>query len=120
MGKNNNTQKYPCPCCGYLMFEEGPGSLEICTICFWQDDIIDLEQMYEPAGPNKLSLEKSQINFAQLGAVEERFVEHVRSVSSESAKESNWRVLDRSKDIPRDIKTDSVDFKELYYWYWSP
>jgi hypothetical protein len=34
--------KYPCPCCGYLMFYEGPGSYDICKICFWEDDLSQL------------------------------------------------------------------------------
>jgi len=29
---------YPCPCCGYLVFTEPPGSYDICSICFWEDD----------------------------------------------------------------------------------
>ncbi|WP_022878428.1 CPCC family cysteine-rich protein, partial [Microbacterium sp. B19] len=29
---------FPCACCGYLMFKQEPGSHEICTICYWQDD----------------------------------------------------------------------------------
>jgi len=33
---------YPCPCCGYLVFTEPPGSFEICPICFWEDDVSQL------------------------------------------------------------------------------
>ncbi len=33
---------YPCPCCGYLVFTEPPGSYTICPICFWEDDISQL------------------------------------------------------------------------------
>lgn len=33
---------YPCPCCGYLQFGEPPGSYEICAICFWGDDAVQL------------------------------------------------------------------------------
>ena len=34
--------KYPCPCCGHLIFLEPPGSYDICEICFWEDDIVML------------------------------------------------------------------------------
>jgi rubrerythrin len=34
--------KYPCPGCGYLVFDEPPGSYEICPICFWEDDLAQL------------------------------------------------------------------------------
>ncbi|HEP9402485.1 hydrolase, partial [Pseudomonas aeruginosa] len=32
--------RYPCPCCGYLTFDEEPcGTYEICPVCYWEDDI---------------------------------------------------------------------------------
>ncbi|MBA2497402.1 MAG: hypothetical protein H0V33_09975 [Acidimicrobiia bacterium] len=34
-----HTTRFPCPCCGHVVFEEEPGSDEICPVCFWQDDI---------------------------------------------------------------------------------
>ena len=34
--------KYPCPGCGYLVFDEPPGSYEICPICFGEDDLAQL------------------------------------------------------------------------------
>ncbi|WP_248129036.1 CPCC family cysteine-rich protein [Pseudomonas sp. W2Aug9] len=27
---------FTCPCCGYAVFEEHPGSYDICPICFWR------------------------------------------------------------------------------------
>jgi hypothetical protein len=117
--ENNIENKYPCPCCGYFMFAEGPGSFEICDICFWQDDLIDLEEMYEPWGPNRVSLEDGQKNFADFGATEKRFLEHVRSVNTNDVKEPKWRMLDRSKDNPKDINPEATNFKDLYYWYWN-
>ena len=33
-------EKYTCACCGFKTFEEENGSLEICTVCFWQDDAV--------------------------------------------------------------------------------
>ncbi|MFW1771757.1 CPCC family cysteine-rich protein [Acinetobacter baumannii] len=35
---------YPCPCCGYLTFDDLTyGSLEICAVCFWEDDNVKNE-----------------------------------------------------------------------------
>lgn len=34
--------RFPCPCCGHLVFKDAPGSDEICPVCFWQDDIVQL------------------------------------------------------------------------------
>jgi hypothetical protein len=36
------TPLYPCPACGFLMFTEPPGSYEICSICGWEDDHVQL------------------------------------------------------------------------------
>ena len=33
----------PCPCCGYLVFDEEPGSYSICPICYWEDDAVQLQ-----------------------------------------------------------------------------
>ncbi|HEY5908286.1 MAG TPA: CPCC family cysteine-rich protein, partial [Vicinamibacteria bacterium] len=44
--------RYPCPCCGYLMFKESPGSHDICKICFWEDDIVQLRDPHFSGGAN--------------------------------------------------------------------
>ena len=36
-------KKYLCPCCKKYVFEEGPGSYEICPVCSWEDDKIQAE-----------------------------------------------------------------------------
>lgn len=33
---------YPCPCCGYLVFDEEPGSYDNCPVCGWEDDLSQL------------------------------------------------------------------------------
>ena len=38
----NKPDLYPCPCCGYLVFDEGPGSYAICPVCGWEDDLSQL------------------------------------------------------------------------------
>jgi hypothetical protein len=114
--ESNN--KYTCPCCGYKVFEETPGSDDICPICFWHDDLIDLETMYEPMGPNKVSLEQAQKNYAEFGAKEKRLVENVRPATN-FEKDENWRMLDRIKDTPKDIDPEAKEPSDLYYWYWN-
>jgi len=37
-----STSNYPCPSCGFLVFECEPGSYEICPICDWEDDAVQL------------------------------------------------------------------------------
>ncbi len=33
---------FTCPCCGFMVFGEGPGSYEVCSICGWEDDAVQL------------------------------------------------------------------------------
>ncbi|NIP43329.1 MAG: hypothetical protein GWN61_14025, partial [candidate division Zixibacteria bacterium] len=33
---------YTCPCCGYRTLDDPPGSYDICGICFWEDDTVQL------------------------------------------------------------------------------
>ena len=66
---------YPCPCCGHLVFEEPPGSDDICLVCFWEDDGQDDRDADEVCGgPNgTLSLTEARASFRNLGACETRY-----------------------------------------------
>lgn len=70
---------YPCPCCGYLTFEEPPnGSYDICPVCFWEDDEIQLEDPDYEGGANGPSLNQCKKNFLEFGAKERRHIKNVR------------------------------------------
>ncbi len=45
MPKNNmETNQYTCPCCGYkTLYEEPPGTYEICRMCGWEDDTVQFK-----------------------------------------------------------------------------
>ena len=41
---NKIIEKYKCPCCGFYTFDEKPnGNYDICPVCFWEDDPIQLD-----------------------------------------------------------------------------
>lgn len=71
--------KYKCPCCGYYTFEEKPnGNYDICKVCFWEDDPI---QLYDPdyrGGANRISLKQGRRNFIEFGACEKEMIPYVR------------------------------------------
>ncbi len=122
---------YPCPCCGYGVFSEPPGSYEICQICYWEDDIVQLAFPDSAGGANRCSLIEGQTAFAQHGACESRFKEYVRAPKDEEVRHPSWRSLDPRRDhyLKWDSQTDrekwqtvkSSPLPSLYYWssdYW--
>lgn len=50
------TIDYPCPGCGFLVFNEPIGSFAICPICGWEDDLIQAEDSFYQGGANGISL----------------------------------------------------------------
>ena len=51
---------YPCPVCGFLVFDEPPGSYNICSVCGWEDDDVQLRYPAMRGGANKNSLWEEQ------------------------------------------------------------
>lgn len=116
------TNLYPCPACGYQVFNEPPGSYKICPICFWEDDLSQL-RFPKMGGANKVSLIEAQVNFGNIGAVEERLLQHVRKPYAQDKKDEQWRPIDLPLDkieepIPgKDYGlTYPEDSTQLYYW----
>lgn len=114
---------YTCPCCGYMMFSEPPGSYDICAICFWEDDGVQLADPWFEGGANTPNLVDSQKNFAKCGTMEKRFLENVRRPTEGDALDPKWRPV-RNTDrrfvtTPREIHAQegTIDCKSAYY-YW--
>lgn len=121
MNSEINTQHppHPCPACGYYMFSMMNDQGEICLICGWQNDLVDLEEMYRPMGPNHVSLEDAQKSFEKIGVIESRFVGKYGASTKKFIRDPKWRPLDRSKDKPRKIdNSQGINLAEQYYWYW--
>lgn len=56
-------KKYKCPCCGFYTFEKRPnGNYDICPVCFWEDDPIQLKDQLYAGGANKISLVQGENN----------------------------------------------------------
>jgi len=65
-----------CPCCDYFTLGERGGH-EICDVCFWEDDGLDLDSLDTHSGPNHLTLREARANFGRLGACDEAGRSHV-------------------------------------------
>ncbi|OOG28562.1 hydrolase [Thioalkalivibrio denitrificans] len=120
--------KFPCPVCGYLVFDMQPGSHHRCPICCWEDNLVQLRFPLMPGGPNSVSLEQAQHNFAEFGAAERRHAGMGRRPLGEH-RDSAWRPVDPDRDNveepARGINyADSYPTRDttvLYYWsdhYW--
>ena len=111
---------YPCPCCGYLVFLEPPGSYEICSICGWEDDISQLRFPLASGGANRQSLVEAQSAFGQRS--------QLREIDRRPYRDSTWRMLDNRRDNFEQVEpgvdygsTYPSDSTSLYYWrsnYW--
>jgi hypothetical protein len=65
-----------CPCCDYFTLDTR-GQYDICPICFWEDDGLDVDALDTHSGPNHLTLREARANFARLGACDEAALAHV-------------------------------------------
>lgn len=111
-----------CHCCGYKTIDES-ANYEICPICYWEDDHVQSADPWFRGGANKNSLFESQKNFKTYRAVEERFISHVRSFTSNDIKDPDWREL--SED-DKEYSTTPVKIEEVWgtpnqisYNYWE-
>ncbi len=86
--------KFHCPCCGYLVFEQGPGFHQLCPICGWEDDLSQLRFPLMPGSANVVSLFEAQQNFQSYGASEWRKLGHTRDPVEGETVARGWRPLD--------------------------
>jgi hypothetical protein len=119
---------FPCPCCGYLVFDQLPGSSDVCPICFWEDDV---EQLAFPDLKNRSnipSLREAQQNFTRIGAVETRFRECVCQPAEAYIRDVDWRPFDPSvdphlswsKQEDHERWKQVTDTSEVCLYYWRP
>jgi len=84
--------KFPCPCCGHKTFEEKPnGSYDICPVCFWEDDLVQLDDPDYEGGANPTSLKQAQKNFINFNACDEGMKQNVRQPATDEPKDKDWK-----------------------------
>ncbi len=83
--------KFACPCCGFKTYNHKPdGSYDICKVCFWEDDPIQLADHGYVGGANRISLRQAQINFRKFGACEADRIKYVQQPSKDQERDENW------------------------------
>ena len=70
---------HQCPCCDYFSLHTR-GEYDICKVCFWEDDGIDVDEPDEYSGPNHMTLREGRQNFLQVGACHVSSLKHVMHV----------------------------------------
>ncbi|AWK12914.1 CPCC family cysteine-rich protein [Streptomyces spongiicola] len=107
----------PCPCCGHQMFGEH-WSYEICAVCYWEDDLVQLRWPWS-FGANAVCLVEAQRNYQRFGATEERVLKNVRPPAQDEPLDPGWRPIDPSRDSfeePGSSGEWPEDPRALYWW----
>lgn len=82
------TNKYACPCCGFLTLStKPPGTYELCPVCLWEDDDVQFDDPNYAGGANSESLSAARANFREFGASARSALPHVRPPRPEEAPE---------------------------------
>lgn len=77
--KCNRYGKYQCPCCEHYTLSKKPdNTFQLCPVCYWEDDGVQLNDPEYTGGANEVSLNQARTNFKKIGAVEPHFKEYVR------------------------------------------
>jgi hypothetical protein len=88
-------ERFACPCCGHKTFSEPPsGTYDICPVCFWEDDPVQLADPDYSGGANKVSLRQGQLNFRKYGACHEEAIKHVRHPGRNEMRDENGSMID--------------------------
>src|SRR5215813_6679922 len=113
--------KFPCACCGYLTLTDAPGSYEICHVCFWEDDPVQLLDPWYEGGANKVSLQQAQENFSRFGVSERRFKNDVKGVLAGDVRDRSWRPVteaDRKHVITPAALAEGKTNENWPWYYW--
>ncbi len=98
------------------MFSEPPGTYEICDVCGWEDDPVQLAHPLMGGGANKFSLAAHQQHAL------ETYPQDVSSIKG-YMRSPDWRPLRESELDSHDVPTDGRSYFEAatedappYYW----
>src|SRR5213075_3449610 len=86
--KQGSSELFPCPCCGYLVFEPD-FDFGICPVCEWEDDRQQLTFLMSAAGAKSQSLYEYQQDFLR---------SHSDSAPTTTVRDPLWRPFDPRSD----------------------
>ena len=81
-----------CPCCGYNTFNpEKRLELEICPICFWEDDPLQFNDPALEFSCNLVSLVQAQKNYEELGTSEPDMKRYCKKPQKDDRLNPDWK-----------------------------
>jgi Cysteine-rich CPCC len=86
-------QKYTCPCCGYKTIEREDTFYDLCPVCFWETDPIQLANPHYKGGANQPSLAEAQQHFILFGACEKDDLFKTRMPLADEIKDINFQTF---------------------------
>ena len=113
-------ERFPCVCCGHLTIGAA-GGYEICPVCFWEDDQVQLRWPTMAGGANRVSLVEAQQNYRAYGACDEQGRKYVRAPLPDEPVEPGWRPIDLDQDSFEEVTSgERVPWPTantaLYWW----
>jgi len=81
-----------CPCCDFFTLP-ARGDYDICPVCFWEDDGIDVDRPDVRSGPNHMTLRQGRHDFSGLGACDPDMLPHVLPVERRGEYRHEGRTL---------------------------
>lgn len=70
---------FPCPCCGFhTLSHKADWTFEICEVCYWEDDIVQLNDIDFEWWANEVSLRQARINFINFWASDKKLISYTR------------------------------------------
>lgn len=117
---------YPCPVCGYFTFVEPPGSYDVCAVCGWEDDALQLEFATSlSGGANPHTLAETQERFLR---AEARMARRHEGSRVPRVRDADWRPIDPLRDRFPEWQNEAGERspldpgEALYYWretFWN-
>jgi hypothetical protein len=109
-------KNFPCPSCGFEVFSEPAGTYEICELCGWEDDHVQLRFPAMAGGANKSSLAQHQLQALAAYPINVSLAKGFR-------RSKEWRPLLPSEVMSPQTPTSGQDYfnaaaEEAPQYYW--
>ncbi|MBL8046581.1 MAG: hypothetical protein JNL09_08575 [Anaerolineales bacterium] len=108
---------YTCPACGFIVFTEPAGSYEICPICNWEDDAVQLVNPTAVVGANHESLVAYQRRaLAQLPIALQAYENFRRDPAWRPLNETDYASVKDKGESGLDYFQALETGQTVYYW----